>query len=163
MTKQITLDLPEKVKILGINGSPRKGGNTSEMVKYSLEWAERLGYVETEYVSLADYKWYPCTGCMKCFGFMAPADDPYQCYEFPDDGIKVLAPKIAECDGLLLAFPIYTGGVPGMFRCFHEKLHQKLNDLIFDLLFHFPRFTSMVTPTFVTLPHPKNRIEIHEF
>jgi multimeric flavodoxin WrbA len=124
MTKQITLDLPEKIKILGINGSPRKGGNTSEMVKYSLEWAERLGYVETEYVSLADYKWYPCTGCMKCFGFMAPADDPYQCYEFPDDGIKVLAPKIAECDGLLLAFPIYTGGVPGMFRCFHEKLHH---------------------------------------
>ena len=27
--KQITLDIPEKVKILGISASPRKGGNTS--------------------------------------------------------------------------------------------------------------------------------------
>lgn len=124
MTKQITLDLPEKVKILGINGSPRKAGNTAEMVKFCLAGAERMGYVETEFVSLAKYKWFPCTGCMKCFGFMAPAEDPYQCYAFPEDGIKALAPKIEECDGLLLAFPVYTGGVPGMFRCFHEKLHH---------------------------------------
>ena len=32
MGKQIVLDLPEKVKILGISGSPRKEGNTASMV-----------------------------------------------------------------------------------------------------------------------------------
>ncbi|MDP2643809.1 MAG: flavodoxin family protein [Desulfobacterales bacterium] len=124
MSPKVSFDLPEKVKILGINGSPRIGGNTASMVKYTLEWAEKMGYAETEYVALADHKWYQCTGCMQCFGYMAPAQDPYQCYQFPDDGIKDIAPKIAGCDGLLLAFPVYTGGVPAIFRAFHEKLHH---------------------------------------
>ena len=113
----------EKVKILGISGSPRREGNTAGMVKYCLEWAETMGYVETEYLSLADYKLVPCTGCMKCFGYMAPADAEYQCYESKDD-IKLLAPKVAECDGLLIGFPVYAGGVPSLLRIFMEKLHH---------------------------------------
>jgi multimeric flavodoxin WrbA len=112
-----------KVKILGISGSPRPQGNTAGMVKYCLKWAETLGYVETEYLSLADYDLKPCTGCMKCFGFIAPADGEYRCYEHDDD-IRVLAPKVAECDGLLVGFPVYTGGPPSIFRIFHEKLHH---------------------------------------
>jgi multimeric flavodoxin WrbA len=114
----------QKVKILGISGSPRKDGNTAGMVKFCLEWAEKMGYVETEYLSLADYEFKPCTGCMRCFGFMAPADDEYKCYDYEDDDIKVLAPKVAECDGLLLGFPIYSGGPPSLFRNFMEKLHH---------------------------------------
>jgi multimeric flavodoxin WrbA len=112
-----------KVKILGINGSPRRDGNTAGMVKYCLEWAEKMGYVETEYVALADHRLVPCTGCMKCFGYMAPADDEYQCYDSNDD-TRILAPKVAECDGLLIGFPVYTGGVPSLLRIFMEKLHH---------------------------------------
>ena len=123
MGKQIVLDLPEKVKILGISGSPRKEGNTASMVRYCLEWAEKTGYAETEYLSLANYKLFPCTGCMRCFGFMAPADDPHQCYENLDDDTKVLVPKVVECDGLLIGFPVYSGGVPSLLRIFQEKMH----------------------------------------
>ncbi|MDP2643652.1 MAG: flavodoxin family protein [Desulfobacterales bacterium] len=112
-----------KVKILGINGSPRREGNTSTMVKYCLEWAETAGFVETEYLALADYELKHCTGCMKCFGFMAPADDEYQCYDTNDD-IRLLAPKVAECDGLLIGFPVYSGGLPGIMRIFIEKMHH---------------------------------------
>lgn len=113
----------ERVKILGISGSPRREANTASMVKYCLEWAESLGYVDTEYLSLADHKLVPCTGCMKCFGYMAPADAEYQCYESNDD-IKILAPKVAECDGLLIGYPVYSGGVPSLLRVFMEKLHH---------------------------------------
>jgi|GEM_PF-207086 len=122
MEKQITVDLPEKVKILGISGSPRKNGNTSSMVKYTLEQAQTMGYVETEYETLADYDFKPCTGCMRCFGYNAPADDGYRCYDHPGDGIEILAPKVAACDGLLLGYPIYSGGEPGLFRIFMEKM-----------------------------------------
>ncbi len=122
MGKEISLLLPEKVKILGISGSPRKDGNTASMVKFCLEWAETMGYVDTEYVSLADYEFRPCTGCMKCFGFMAPAEDEYKCYDFENDGINFLAPKVGQCDGLLIGFPVYTGGIPGILRIFIEKL-----------------------------------------
>lgn len=124
MEDKIVLELPKKVKILGISGSPRKEGATAQMVRYCLEWAEKMGYVETEYLSLANYKLYPCTGCLKCFGFMAPDDDPYMCYEHPDDDIKVLAPKVAECDGLLIGFPVYVRGLPSLYRMFEEKLQH---------------------------------------
>jgi len=120
LTKQITLELPEKVKILGISGSPRKEGNTAAMVRYCLGCAETMGYVETEYLSLADCTLYPCIGCRKCFGPDAP-DGPYQCYAHPDDDIKTIIPKMVECDGLLLGFPVYVAGVPSLFRMFHEK------------------------------------------
>lgn len=113
----------ERVKILGISGSPRREANTASMVRFCLEAAETLGYVDTEYLSLADYKLVPCKGCMKCFGYMAPADAEYQCYESNDD-IKILAPKVAECDGLLIGFPMYSGGVPSLLRIFMEKLHH---------------------------------------
>lgn len=113
----------KKVKILGISGSPRRNANTATMVKYTLEWAESMGYVETEFISLADYKLVPCTGCMRCFGYMAPAEDEYQCYQAQDD-IKLIAPKVGACDGLLLGFPIYAAGVPGVVRVMMEKLHH---------------------------------------
>jgi multimeric flavodoxin WrbA len=81
-----------------------------------------MGFVETDYLSLADYRLVPCTGCMKCFGYMEDASAEYKCYE-SDDDIKILAPKLLEYDGLLLGFPIYAGGIPALFRTFIEKLH----------------------------------------
>lgn len=112
-----------KVKILGISGSPRRDGNTAGMMKYCLEWTEKTGFAEIEYLSLADYKITPCTGCMKCFGYMAPAEDEYKCYD-SDDDIKILAPKILECDGLLVGFPVYAYGIPSLLNLLLEKLHH---------------------------------------
>ncbi len=131
--KRITLDIPEKVKILALNFSPRKDGITAEMMKQTLEWAESMGYAETELLSASDYTFYPCKGsaCMKCFGYKAPADDPPQCYEHPDDGVNVLMPKTLEADGLLIGFPIHGLGVPSTLRIFQEKDHQISTPLAF--------------------------------
>lgn len=113
----------ERVKILGISGSPRREGNTATMVKYCLEWAESTGFAETEYLSLADYKLVPCTSCQKCFGYMAPAEDPFICYDSNDD-IKVLSPKLQESDGILIGFPVYAYGIPGALDILLEKMHH---------------------------------------
>jgi multimeric flavodoxin WrbA len=112
-----------KVKILGISGSPRPDGNTASMVQYCLEWARTMNYVETEYLSLADYKITPCTGCMKCFGYMVPADEPFRCYD-SDDDMKILSPKVQECDALLVGYPVYAYGIPSILTIFLEKLHH---------------------------------------
>ncbi len=132
--KQITLEAPEKVKVLGINFSPRKDGVTSAMMKECLEWAESMGYVETELLHAADYTFYPCDGtaCMKCWGHKAPADDPPQCYQHPDDGVNVLMPKTLEADGLLIGFPIHNRGMPSRLRIFEEKDHQISSPLAFS-------------------------------
>ncbi|MBI2830041.1 MAG: flavodoxin family protein [Chloroflexi bacterium] len=132
--KEISLEVPEKVKILGINFSPRRDGITAEMMHQCLEWAKALGYVEAELLHAADYTFYPCKGsaCLKCWGFKAPADAKQpQCYEHPDDGVNVLMPKTLEADGLLIGFPIHARGVPSLFRIFQEKDHQISSPLAF--------------------------------
>jgi len=129
--KQIILKVPDKVKILGISFSPRKQSITAEMVKYVLGWADREEYVETEYMSAADYTFYPCTGCMKCFGYRAPADDPPRCYEHPDDGSNVLMPKTLEADGILIGFPVHARAIPSILSVFLEKDHQISQPLAF--------------------------------
>ena len=111
-----------RVKILGVSGSPRHA-NTETAVKMALETAQKTGYADIEYLSLADYKLVPCTGCMKCFGFMAPADGELTCYEFPDCEMKLIAPKVLDCDGLIFGSPVYVIGVTALARIFMEKLH----------------------------------------
>jgi len=111
-----------KVKILGVSGSPRHA-NTETAVKMALEAAQKTGYADVEYLSLADYKLVPCNGCMKCFGFMAPADAEPTCYEFPDCEMRLIAPKVLECDGLIFGSPVYVIGVTALARIFMEKLH----------------------------------------
>ncbi|MBI2829572.1 MAG: flavodoxin family protein [Chloroflexi bacterium] len=110
--KQVVLKVPQKVRILGISGSPRKAGNTAEMVKFTLAAAESMGYVETEYITLADYKLFPCNDCKKCIGFNKPADDPMMCYEYPEDEMWKLREKEREADAILLGFPVYQGHRP---------------------------------------------------
>ncbi len=130
--KEFDLEVPEKVKILGISFSPRKESTTSEMVRECLGWAESMGYVQTEFIDAADYTFYPCTSCMKCFGHKAPADSTQpQCYEHPDDGVNVLLPKTLEADGLLIGFPVHNLGVPSTLRIFQEKDHQISSPLAF--------------------------------
>jgi multimeric flavodoxin WrbA len=56
-----------KVKILGINGSPRRRGNTWIMLNEALKAASELKNVETEYISLADHKILGgCNACSIC-------------------------------------------------------------------------------------------------
>ena len=53
------------VKIIGIVGSPRKDGNTENLVKEALNAAEKVG-VETELISLASAEIEPCIACDIC-------------------------------------------------------------------------------------------------
>jgi len=129
--KEIIFNMPEKAKILGISFSPRKESISAEMVKYALEWAEREDYIETEYIDASDYTFYPCTGCMKCFGYRAPADDPPRCYEHPDDGSNFLMPKTIEADGILIGFPVHARAIPTTLGIFLEKDHQISQPLAF--------------------------------
>lgn len=114
-----------KVKILGISASPRKA-NTDLAVREALSAAESLGFAEGEFVALRDYDLKPCTGCMKCFGWVAPADDEWQCYEHQDDS-RILVQKLGACDGLILGSPVYATDVTALARIFMEKTPYGFN------------------------------------
>lgn len=115
-----------EVHILGISASPRRA-NTDLAVKEALKAAEELGsFVRTEFLALRDYDIKPCTGCMKCFGWMAPAEDEWQCYDHQDDS-AILVKKLGACDGLIFGSPVYATDVTALARIFMEKTPYGFN------------------------------------
>ena len=53
------------MKVLGINGSPRKKWNTATLLKHDLEGAASQG-AETELVHLYDLEYKGCISCFSC-------------------------------------------------------------------------------------------------
>ncbi len=54
------------MKVIAINGSPRKGGNTEILLKKALEPLAAAGW-ETEYLQVGGKKIRGCSACYKCF------------------------------------------------------------------------------------------------
>ncbi len=86
------------MKILGLNGSERKLGNTEILVKEALMGAEEEG-AQVELLRLTDFKVFPCDGLAPCvFGNT-------RC-NLKDD-FNFIVDKIVESDGVVLGTPCY--------------------------------------------------------
>jgi multimeric flavodoxin WrbA len=106
------------MSVIGINGSPRKQGNTATLLKHALKGAESEG-AETELVHLYDLAY---TGCTSCFACKTLGGKSYgRCAV--KDGITPLLKKIeTDADAIILGSPIYFGTDSGMMRSFLERL-----------------------------------------
>jgi multimeric flavodoxin WrbA len=89
------------MKVLGLFGSPRKGGNTEILLEEALKGAEREG-AEIERLYLSDLKITPCTECHGC-------DSTGDCVIL--DEMQKIYPKLLEADIIILASPIFFYGV----------------------------------------------------
>jgi len=87
------------MKVVGIVGSARPGGNTETLTRIALEEIEKEG-LETELISLAEKKIEPCDGCQTC-------SETGICH-FKDDFQNILT-KMVDADGIILATPVYFG------------------------------------------------------
>ncbi len=104
------------MKVIAINGSPRKKWNTAQLLQQALKGAESAG-AETELINLYELTY---RGCISCFGCKRKDAVPCKCY-MKDDLTPILE-KVQSADGLLLGSPIYFGDVTGQMRCFLERL-----------------------------------------
>jgi multimeric flavodoxin WrbA len=86
------------MKILGLNGSERKLGNTEILVKEALMGAEEEG-AQVEMLRLTDCKVLPCDG-------LAPCVLGNTGCKLKDD-FNLIMDKIFESDGLILGTPCY--------------------------------------------------------
>lgn len=86
------------MKVLIINGSPRKGGNTSLALDQMINVFESYG-VETRYVQVGNMN---IRGCLACGACHSGRDN---CVI--DDVVNELALDLAECDGVVVASPVY--------------------------------------------------------
>ncbi|AUB57469.1 MULTISPECIES: flavodoxin family protein [Methanobacterium] len=105
------------MKIIGINGSPRKNCNTAALIGKALEGAQSRG-VETELIHLYDLNY---KGCKSCFACKLKDGKSYGTCAARDDLTPVLK-KIEETDAIILGSPIYLGTATGEMRSFLERL-----------------------------------------
>ncbi|MFQ8602590.1 MAG: flavodoxin family protein [Anaerovoracaceae bacterium] len=113
--------------ILGINGSPRAGGNTGFLLETALEEARIKGrdIIETEIINLRDYKINPCIGCFRCTTNAEETGGSRACAVF-DDGMDEIYEKLRLCDGLIIASPVYFGSVNSQTKAFMDRTEPLL-------------------------------------
>lgn len=105
------------MKIIAINGSPRKTWNTATLLQHALDGAKSAG-ADTELIHLYDLDY---SGCTSCFACKIRDGKSYGKCAVRDSLIPILE-KIPDADAIVLGSPIYFGTVTGMMRCFMERL-----------------------------------------
>lgn len=105
------------MKVIGVNGSPRKKWNTGMLLEKALEGAASKG-AETESFHLYDLTY---KGCVSCFACKTRDGKSYGRCAKKDDLTPILK-KMDDVDGIILASPIYFGTVTGEMRSFMERL-----------------------------------------
>ena len=105
------------VKVLSINGGPRKNWNTDTLLQKALEGAKSVG-AQTEAVHLYDLNFKGCTSCFAC----KRKNSKYVGHCAMKDDLSGVLEKVLESDVLFLGSPIYFGNVTGLMRSFLERL-----------------------------------------
>lgn len=100
------------IKVVAINGSPRRKGNTQLMLDETAR-ALKARRVEVEQMSLPDLDVRPCTGCEKC------NKEPWTC-PIKDDAVGALK-KMVSSDGILIGSPVYFGGVTSQLKALFDR------------------------------------------
>ena len=100
-----------EMKVIGIVGSPRKGGNTETLTRIALEEIEKEG-VDTELIRLAEKDIQPCDGCRSC-------KQTGKC-RIQDDFPKIHA-EMLKADGILLATPVYFGSASPQIKALIDR------------------------------------------
>jgi len=101
-----------ELRVTGISGSPRAGGNTDTILHETLAAAKQEG-AEVELIRLSDYRLAPCDGCGACSRTKSCVID--------DDGEK-LYQVIMKSDGVILGCPSYFQGVTAQMKTFIDRI-----------------------------------------
>jgi multimeric flavodoxin WrbA len=98
--------------VLGIAGSPRKGGNTEILVSRVLAGAAAQG-ATVDLVRLAELKISECDGCHACWKGRGCSKK---------DDMLSLYPKIVSCDAIVFGTPVYWYGPTALMKAFVDRL-----------------------------------------
>ncbi len=100
------------MKVIGINGSARKDGNTALIISKVFDELNTEG-IETDLIQLAEYEIQPCRGCFACKG-------RGNCV-FVNDGFTEIFSRMVEADGIILGSPVYSADVSAKMKAFLER------------------------------------------
>ncbi len=113
-------------KVVALNGSARKGGNTAILLGYVLKELEKEG-IETELIELSGARIHGCLACREC-----SKNKDRRCAQKSDMG-NALIEKMEEADGILLGSPTYVSDISPEIKALMDRacLVAKANGGIF--------------------------------
>jgi len=104
------------MKLLAVNGSPRKQWNTARLLESVVEGAKSAG-MDTKLVHIYDFEFKGCVSCFRCkrvdganYGRCAVRDD-----------LTPLLDEIYSADALVFGSPLYVMTETGEMRSFLER------------------------------------------
>lgn len=100
------------MKVLAINGSARKDGNTAILINTVFEELHQAG-IETEMVQLSGKIIEPCRACWACGGRK-------KCVH-KKDLFQEIFEKMTQADGIILGSPVYTANISANMQAFLER------------------------------------------
>lgn len=110
------------MRVVAVNGSPRKNFNTATLLKAALEGAGQAG-AQTELINLGDYVYTGCKSCLAC-----------KSRKLPQTGKCVLKDSLTpvleaswDADVLLLGSPVYFYAESAYFRAYMERFIFPMN------------------------------------
>lgn len=102
------------MKIVIINGSPRKNGATAKILKRMQEKLGEKEEVSISYYNLEEFSLLECRGCLTCYskGICHLKDD-----------MESINQKVAESDALIIGSPVYVSNVPCTLKKYIDRGH----------------------------------------
>jgi multimeric flavodoxin WrbA len=98
-------------KIIGLLGSPLTEGNSAQLLDRALKGAEDAG-CRVEKIVVTNLDFQACQEMMFC-------KEHETC--ILDDDLQAIYPKFREIDGLIIATPVMTMGIPGNLKSFIDR------------------------------------------
>lgn len=110
------------VKIVILNGSPRKNGATAFILNEIYQKLNKHHNVEVRFFNFADFNLKYCIGCCKCY-------EIGKCI-FNDD-IEKLSKTIETADGIIIGSPTYASNISGQMKVIIDRGHFVIEQLLF--------------------------------
>lgn len=105
------------MRVLAVNGSARRGGNTTQLVEEVFAPLREAG-IECDLIELAKKDIRGCTACGRC-----SKERDGVCYGRRDDGNEIITAAL-KADGLILASPVYYGDITPELKAIIDRLGQ---------------------------------------
>lgn len=107
------------MKIVIISGNPKTEGLCQSVIDEAILGAKEAG-AEVEEIRLCDYNLVRCQVCGNGWG----ACRSENFCTFGSDGFDEIKARIAACDALVLASPVYWGETSEAFKSFIDRLRR---------------------------------------
>lgn len=102
------------MKVIGINGSPRKDGNTAILIQTVFNELIKEG-IETELIQLSEKNIEGCRACRACL-----KNKDKRCV-ITEDFFNECFTKMVESDGIILGSPVYSAGVTSQMKALIDR------------------------------------------